>query len=418
MSPQSNWAGNHVYQAERIVTPSSVDELREVVAIHRRVRPIGSRHSFTALPDTHGVLVATSGLPVEVEIDSGHRTVIVSGGASYGRVARELHRQGWALANLASLPHISVAGAVATGTHGSGDGNQCLAAAVRSLEVVGADGELRRMGRGEADLDGSVVALGCLGVVVRLELDIEPTFELRQDVYVDLPWDVFLEDPAAVTGAGYSVSLFTDWAGDRVDQVWLKSRVDAAPPEVLGGARRAGTPLHMLRGGLVDAVTEQQGVPGPWHERLPHFRLEFTPSHGEELQSEYLLPRARLASAVDGLRRLAPRLAPVLQVSEIRTVAADRLWLSGAYGEDTVGLHFTWRRDPERVEELLPVIEELLLPLGARPHWGKCFVASGADLAAAFARLPDFLALRERHDPEQKFFNAFLGRAFGVEVRA
>ncbi|HEY6932905.1 MAG TPA: FAD-binding protein [Marmoricola sp.] len=413
--PETNWAGNHTYRARRIVRPSSVEEVQELVATAPRVRALGSRHSFTAITDTDGLLVETLALPVELALDEASRTVTVEGGARYGDVARALHRSGWALRNLASLPHISIAGAVATGTHGSGDGNAGLAAAVRALEYVDPAGELRRLERGDADFDGSVVALGCLGVVVRLQLEVEPTFQLRQDVYTGLPWEAFLADPCAVTGAAYSVSLFTRWTGDTVDQVWLKSTAEEAPPGDLLGARPAPTTLHMLRGGVVDAVTEQQGALGPWHERLPHFRMEFTPSHGEELQSEYLLPRDRLATAVQLLRRIGPRLDPVLQVSEIRTVAADTLWLSGAYGVDVAGVHFTWHRDPAAVHALLPEIEAALLPLGARPHWGKCFAVAGERLTAAYPRMPGFLALRERVDPERKFLNGFVARSLGLE---
>ena len=415
VAQEKNWAGNYSYRAGRLSSPASVAELQELVATSEQVRALGTRHSFTALPDTEGTLVSTAALPVEVCVDPERSAATVSGGASYGFVSRELDRQGWALTNLASLPHISVAGAVATATHGSGDQNRCLAAAVRAVDLVGADGELRRFERGDPDFEGTVVALGCLGPVVRLDLDIEPAFRLRQDVYTHMPWDGFLADPAAVTGAAYSVSIFTTWTRDDAEQVWLKSRAEQTPPEALAGARRSETTLHMLRGGPIDALTEQQGVVGAWHERLPHFRLDFTPSRGEELQSEYLLPREQLPAAVEGLRRLGPRLAAVLQISEIRTVAADELWLSGAFGRETVGVHFTWLRAPERVQELLPEIEAVLMPLGARPHWGKCWTATNREVSAAYPRMGDFLRLRERLDPGGKFLNAFLRDAFGLD---
>ncbi len=327
-------------------------------------------------------------------------------------VAEQLHEQGWALANLASLPHISVAGAVATGTHGSGDRNGSLAAAVQHLDLLGADGEIRRLDRADPDFPGSVVALGALGIAVRLTLAVQPTFELRQDLFTGLPWRAALEDLEALTSTGYSVSLFTDWTGETIDQVWVKSRGADGPPEPLG-ARRADRTLHMLRGGELDAVTEQNGVLGPWHERLPHFRMAFTPSRGEELQTEYLLPRARAVEAIEALRRLAPTVGPVLQVSEIRTVAADDLWLSGAYGTDAVALHFTWLRDVTGVRAVLPAVEEALLPLGGRPHWGKCFAATSEQLAPAYPRFADFRALRDRVDPDDVFGNAFLDRVLG-----
>ena len=316
------------------------------------------------------------------------------------------------MANMASLPHISVAGAVATGTHGSGDGNGSLAAAVSAVAAVGPSGDIYRLQRGDSDFEGSVVGLGALGIVTALTLDIEPTFEVRQDVFTDLPWSVVEQSLDDITGRAYSVSLFTDWTADSVQQVWMKSR-GTAPPADLVGAVPAAETLHMLRGGVAESVTEQGGVTGPWHERLPHFRMAFTPSRGEELQTEYFVPRRHAQAAFAALRRLGPRMAPLLQVGEIRTVAGDGLWLSGAYGEDVVGLHFTWIRDPQAVYAILPAIEAELLPLQARPHWGKCFSASRDELLAVHPRLTDFGALRTRVDPEGKFGNAFLERVLG-----
>jgi xylitol oxidase len=412
----TNWAGSYRYRAARLARPRSIDELQETVTAARHIRALGSRHSFTGVADTGGVLVETSGLPFEVTVDRRARRATVSGGASYGAVATALHERGWALANLASLPHISGAGAIATGTHGSGDTNGSLAAAVHALELVGPDGGLRRIQRGDPDFPGSVVALGCLGVVTRVTLDLEPSFELSQTVITGAPWDAVLADFSRVTGSAYSVSLFTDWTGDEIDQVWLKTREPGELPAALLAGAPARGPVHMLRGGAVEAVTEQLGVPGPWHERLPHFRRAFRPSRGEELQREYGLPRDRLTDAVDGLRRLAPRLAAVLQVSEVRTVAADDLWLSGAYGRDAVGVHFTWVRDPDAVYAVLPAVESLLLPMGGRPHWGKCFATDRSDLAAVYPRLADFLSLRARVDPDRKFLNGFLCQVWGIDA--
>jgi xylitol oxidase len=410
----TNWAGNHEYVAARVHHPASVPELQELVAAADRVRPFGTRHSFTDVADTTGDLVSTLELPAEVDLDGTARTVRVAAGVRYGELAEQLQREGWALATMASLPHISVAGAVATGTHGSGDRTGSLAAAVTGLEYVAADGALRTTDRGDADFAGRVVALGALGVVTAVVLDVEPTYDVRQDLWTDLPWDDAVADLDALTSSAYSVSLFTDWTSGRVGQVWLKSRGDA-PPAELAGARAATSTLHMLAGADVAAVTRQGGVPGPWNRRLPHFRLEFTPSRGEELQSEYLLPRAHAAEAIGRLRQLAPSFAGLLQVSEVRTIAADDLWLSGAYGVDTVGLHFTWVRDVPGVYAVLPAIEEALLPLGARPHWGKCFVAGADALRPAYPRFDDFRRLAQDADPTGKLRNDFLARHLGLE---
>ena len=405
----TNWAGNHTYGAPRVHRPATVEELQDVVAGAERVRALGSRHSFTDVADTAGDLVSTLDLPGTIEVDADHRQVRVGGGVLYGRLAEQLQQQGWALATMASLPHISVAGAVATGTHGSGDRTGSLAAAVAGIDYVGADGALRSVSRGEPDFDGQVVAVGALGIATHVTLDVEPSYDVRQDLWTGLPWDAALEHFDDLTSSAYSVSIFTDWTGDRIGQVWLKSR-DAATPAELWGAVAATETLHMLPGVGVEAVTRQGGIAGPWNRRLPHFRMEFTPSNGEELQSEYLVPRTEIATAIARVRTLAPTFVHLLQVTEIRTVAADSLWLSGAYGADVVGLHFTWLRDVEGVYAVLPAIEDALLPLGARPHWGKAFVATADRLRPAYPRFDDFRALAARLDPDGKFRNAWLGR--------
>ncbi len=409
----TNWAGNHTYRAARLERPTSVEQLCALVAASPAVRALGSRHSFSDLADTPGTLVDLSALPAGIRLleDGAASPVAVSvgGGTRYGDLAVALHERGCALAAMASLPHISVAGAVATGTHGSGDGTRTLAAAVRAIEVVGAGGVVRRVERGEEDFDGSVVSLGALGVVTRLELDVEPTYEVSQEVRTGLTWPVLESRFDEITAAAYSVSMFTRF-GDTVDQLWLKHRVgEDRPPDRFGTAAATGV-LHMLSGGEPQAVTEQGGVAGPWLDRLPHFRMAFTPSLGEELQSEYFVAREHAVEAIARCRALAPRFTPLLGVSEIRTIARDDLWLSGASGRDTVGLHFTWVRDEVAVRRAVRDIEEALVPLGVRPHWGKVFEMDATALAEAYPRLRDFAALRDRVDPERVFGNAFHDR--------
>jgi xylitol oxidase len=413
-----NWAGNLEYRAERIVHPSSIDELRDALAGGGPVRVLGTRHTFNDLADTGGTLIATDRLPVDVDAGSAPGAVRLSGGIRYGDLAPRLQERGLALANLASLPHISVAGAVATGTHGSGDGIGSLASAVRAISFLTPDGDLRSLQRGDADFDGAVVHLGALGVVLALELDVEPTYDVAQTVYEAPRWDAILADLHATTSLGTSVSIFTRWSDtEYADQLWVKQRLpfeaDAterrrAVVERLG-ARPASVPRHPILGMPADACTAQLGEPGPWFERLPHFRLEFTPSAGEELQSEYLVPRADAVAAIEALRSLAGRIAPLLQVCEVRTVAADTLWLSGAYDTDVVGLHFTWVRDQPAVEALLPVMEAALPPT-ARPHWGKLFTLPADELRRRYPRFDDFAALRARFDPAGRLRNAFLER--------
>ncbi|WP_406072562.1 FAD-binding protein [Streptomyces sp. NBC_01020] len=404
----TNWAGNIAFTAQRIDRPTTLDELRALVAASARVRVLGSGHSFNTIADTDGTLVSVAGLPPEIEVDRAASTVRVAAGVRYAELAREVHAHGLALPNMASLPHISVAGSVATGTHGSGTALGGLATAVRELELVTADGELRTTGRdrdGER-FAGSVVSLGALGAVTSLTLDLVPGFELAQRVRTGLPLSVLDEHFDAVTSAAYSVSLFTDWSGPHFGQVWLKY-VAGREPE-FPWAPEAPGPLHPVPGVPPVHCTQQQGVPGPWHERLPHFRAGFTPSSGEEIQSEYLVDRRHGLAALHAVDAVRDVVAPLLQVCEVRTVAADDLWLSPAYGHDTVGLHFTWVRDTVAVLPVLRLLEERLEPFAARPHWGKLSTVPAGRLPALYPKLADFRGLAREYDPQGKFTNAFL----------
>ena len=413
-----NWAGNHRYRAERIHHPSTLEQVQEIVAAARRVRALGSRHSFNDIADSTE-LVALDALPADVVVHRGAATVSLGSGVTYGELAGALNREGMALHNLASLPHISVAGAVATATHGSGDANGNLATAVAALELVTSSGELLTVARGEPDFEGMVVGLGALGVVTRLTLDVEPAYEVRQRVFEGLAWDMLLEHFDEIAASGYSVSVLTRW-GTQVDQVWVRSRVTDEPEAVrrdLFGARPATVDRHPILG--IDPVncTPQLGRAGAWSDRLPYFRMGFTPSSGEELQSEYLVPREHAVAAIEAVRALADRLRPLVQVCELRTTAADRLWMSPQYRRDTVGIHFTWTLEPDAVARVLPDLERALAPFDARPHWGKLFVSDAATLAARYERLPDFARLVERLDPRGAFRNAWLeARVFGARL--
>lgn len=412
---ETNWAGNITYRARELREPESLAELAEVVTASPRLRARGSRHSFSPIADTDGVLVSLGRMPREIEIDTDAATARVSAGLRHGDLIPALDAAGFALANLASLPHISVAGAVQTGTHGSGDRIGALATQAVAIEMLTAAGETLTLRRGAPDFPGAVVALGALGVVTHLILELEPSYEIAQTVYEGAAWDRVLPRLDEVTGAGDSVSLFTTWQdADAIDQVWVKARPGRARThmgreDVLReiGAREADGPRHPVPGVDARPCTVQGGVPGPWHARLPHFRLEFTPSAGAELQSEYLVDRRDAATAIDALRRLAPEIAPLLHVCEVRTMAADDLWLSPAYGRDTVGLHFTWLPDTEGVEALLPRIEAAL-PASARPHWGKVFTMDAAEIRRRYPRWGEFAALRARLDPGGRFTNDYL----------
>ncbi|AWW36969.1 FAD-binding protein [Streptomyces sp. AS58] len=402
-----NWAGNITYSAKEVHRPRSLDELASIVAGSARVRVLGSGHSFNEIadPGPGGTLVSLADLPPAVEVDAAARTVRVFGGVRYAELARRVHERGLALPNMASLPHISVAGSVATGTHGSGVGNGPLAAAVREVELLTADGTAVVIGRDEERFGGAVTSLGALGVVTALTLDLEPAFDVEQYVFTELPLAGL--DFEAVMGAAYSVSLFTDWREPGFRQVWVKRRTDRALPG-FPWAEPATRALHPVPGMPAGNCTEQFGVPGPWHERLPHFRAEFTPSSGAELQSEYLMPRSSAPAALAALDAIRADVAPVLQTCEVRTVAADAQWLSPSYGRDTVAVHFTWVEDTAAVLPVVRRVEEALDGFGARPHWGKVFTVPASVLRERYPRLADFRALAGELDPAGKFRNAFV----------
>ena len=407
-----NWAGNVAFGASELARPTSVAEVQAEVSRHRRARAVGTAHCFNDLPDSPGVQISLAELPPVVEVDSTARTALVAGGLRYAEVARRIDRQGLALPNLGSLPHVTVAGACATGTHGSGVANQSLPAAVSGMQMVTADGELVSIDRD--GLDGAVVGLGSLGVVVALTLDLVPSFEVCTRVYEMLDLDVLADHFAELVSAAYSVCLFTDWRAPRLTQVWTMQRTADPRPAAVAApwfdARPADGPRHPVAGMSAANCTQQQGVPGRWYERLPHFRPEFTPSSGRELQSEYLLPAADAVPALLALDGVRDRIHPVLQICEVRTIAADRLWLSPAYGRDSVSIHFTWIDDAAAVLPVVTLVEETLAPFGARPHWGKVFTLPPPVLQSLYPHFADFCWLVEKHDPDGKFANAYTDR--------
>ncbi|MFC3384488.1 FAD-binding protein [Couchioplanes azureus] len=410
----TNWAGNIVFGARRCHRPATVAQLQELVAAGGPVKVLGSGHSFNRMADTSGDLVSLAGLPRIAEVAADRRSVRVDGGIRYGELAARLHAEGLALHTMASLPHISVAGAVATATHGSGARHANLATAVSAVELVRGDGTavtLRRDADGDA-FAGAVVHLGALGVVTALTLDVVPAYELRQYVYEGLPRAALAAHLPEILADGYSVSLFTTWSTPDIAAVWLKRR-EPMPAGDFHGARRATAPRHPVPGMPARNSTDQSGEPGPWHTRLPHFRMEFTPSSGEELQSEYHVPRDRALEAIDAVQAVGPRIAPVLQVCELRTVAADELWLSPNYRRDTFALHFTWIADAGAVLPVVARVEEALAPLDPRPHWGKIFTTDAATVRGRYARFADFVALAREYDPDAVFRNAWLDALLG-----
>src|SRR5437868_1425443 len=410
-----NWAGNIEYSTDRLQTSTSLVQVRDYVKTQPKLKVLGTRHCFNNIADSKDGFLSLKPMDEVISLDPAKRTVTVAAGITYGQLCPYLDGKGFALPNLASLPHISVAGACSTATHGSGDKNGNLSTAVSALEFVVASGDVVKLTRqdGEA-FQGAVVSLGALGVITKVTLDVQPSYMMRQYVYQDLPLSQLKNHFETIVSSAYSVSLFTDWQKQRVNEVWLKSRIEEGKsfdaPQEFFGAKRATRNLHPIAELSAENCTQQMGVPGPWYERLPHFRMGFTPSAGKELQSEYFVPRQHAVEAILAVERLRDRVGPYLMISEIRTIAADNLWMSPCYKQPCVTVHFTWKPDWSAVSNLLPVIEKELAPFDARPHWGKLFTISPARLHSVYQKLPEFVELSERYDPKRKFRNEFLNR--------
>jgi xylitol oxidase len=410
---RTNWAGNYKYSTDKLLLPNSVEEVQHMVKSSKRLKPLGACHSFNGIADSTVEQISLKNLN-EMALDKESHTVAVGAGVTYGQLAPYLDAQGFAVHNLASLPHVSVAGACATATHGSGNKNGNLATAVSALEIVTADGEIVRLSRAKDGdrFHGAVVALGGLGVVTKITLDVQPTFTMRQVVYENLSLTQLENHLEEIFSSGYSVSLFSDWQNHRATQVWIKSRVEAGKPFEMApeffGAKLATVKLHPLAGHSAENCTEQLGIPGPWYERMPHFRMNFTPSSGQELQAEYFVPRDKGYEAILAVEKLRDQITPHLFISELRTIDADDLWMSTAYKRKSMAIHFTWKPEWPAVQKLLPVIEETLAPFEARPHWAKLFTMKSSRLREVYERMPEYKALLKQYDPQGKFRNDFL----------
>ena len=409
-----NWAGNVEYSTENLYSSASAEEAQEFVKKHTHLKVLGTRHCFNNIADSKDQFLSMKLLDKVVELDVEKRTVTLGAGMTYGQLCAYLHSKGFALHNLASLPHISVAGACSTATHGSGEKNGNLATAVAALEMVTAAGGVIKLSRGQDGeaFRGAVVGLGALGAITKITLDLQPTYMMQQYVYENLPLAEMRDHFDAIESSAYSVSLFTNWQKKRINEVWLKHRIEDgrevnAPPDFFG-AKRATKNLHPIAELSAENCTEQMGVPGPWYERLPHFRMGFTPSAGKELQSEYFVPRRHAVEAILAVERLNEQVSPHLLITEIRTIASDDLWMSPCYKQPSVTIHFTWQQDWPAVRKLLPVIEKELSPFKPRPHWGKLFTIPPAELKSAYEKLPEFIELCKTHDPVAKFRNQFL----------
>lgn len=412
--PRTNWAGNLTYSTDNLYTLETVDELQEIIKKHKKIRGLGTKHSFNAIADSSKNQVSTSKLNKIISLDKEKNTVTVEAGIKYGELCTYLDENGYALHNLASLPHISIAGACATSTHGSGIMNGSLATAVSAIEFVNAAGDIVSLSKEKEpeEFSGAIVGLGAIGIVTKMTLDLLPTFKMKQVVYRNMPMSELEKNFESIMSAGYSVSLFTDWKNKNINQVWIKSKAtdneSASIAPEFHGAKAATKNMHPLEDLSAENCTEQLGVAGPWYERMPHFRMGFTPSSGKELQSEFFIPFANAYEGMMAIEKLNDKVSPHLFITEVRTIAADDLWMSPFYKKTCLAIHFTWKQVWDEVQKLLPLIEEALAPFNPRPHWGKLFTLKPAVLQSRIERLNDFKTLMVKHDPDGKFRNEFI----------
>jgi xylitol oxidase len=409
-----NWAGNITYSTSNVQYPKTLAEVQQLVRKHAKLKTLGTRHCFNTIADSRYDLLSTRDLQKVVSLDRKAKTVTVEGGIKYGELAPYLDKQGFALNNLASLPHISVAGSIITATHGSGIKNGNLATSVSGLEMVTADGSTVNFSKvhDEDRLNGVIVNLGAIGVITKVTLDLVPTFKVRQRVFTNMPLEQAKQHFEKIISAGYSVSLFTDWQSENVSEVWIKSRVDEKDhtEAEFYGAKAATKNLHPVIEQSAEKCTEQMGVPGLWYERLPHFKMGFTPSTGKELQSEFFIPLNHAVEAISAISRLGKQIGPHLFITEIRSIAADKLWMSPCYKQTSITIHFTWKQETAAVMKLLPIIERELAPFKVRPHWAKIFTIEPKVLASRYEKMDDFKKLVAEYDPKGKFRNAYLDR--------
>ena len=408
-----NWSRNISFNAAKVHEPTTIDELQRIVSGSSKVRAIGATHSFNAIADTSGDLISMTKLDGVIAIDRDRGTVTVEAGITYGALGERLHAEGLALTNMGSLPHFSVVGACATGTHGSGDGNGGLATQLVALDFVTGNGELMTVSKSDPDFGAIAIGLGAFGIVARATLAVEETYQMAQELHLELPLATAIDHLDAIFASAYSVSYFTDYQTSNVNQLWRKYRLDPADellpqtPETYFGAKRSRAKLGPKGPDGTDNITEQFLEPGPWFERLPHVKRQHPMQPGSQLQTEYFVAREHGPSAFAALADLGPLMAPVMVMGEVRTVAGDDLWLS-PYPFDSLALHLSWTTDWPAVRTILPEIEAALAPFEPRPHWGKLYEIEPAEVRGLYPRFDEWAQAVNRYDPTGIFRNDYV----------
>jgi xylitol oxidase len=410
-----NWAGNLTFSAKEFIEIDNISKLQQVVSNSQGVKVLATGHSFNAIGDTKYTLISLKNLSNGIEIDSQNAQALIPAGMSYADAARYLESNGWAFSNMASLGEVTIAGAISTGTHGSGSNNGVLSTSVVGLEIVLGSGELITIDESNSEeFAGFVISLGSLGVFTKIKMKIVPSFSVKQFVYENIGIQAVAENFDTVFNSAYSVSYFSNWAKNSTGQIWMKFLDDSSSDNLSDnwlGANQAKAKQHPVKINNPDPCTDQLGISGKWLYRLPHFKLDSSPASGDEVQTEYLVDRKYVNEYIQDLRTIGDEIAPRVYATEIRTIKSDELWLSGAYQRETVGFHFTWKKSDTLVD-FLPRIEEILGKHDGRPHWAKLFSVKSDELSARYPKYSNFEALLKKYDPKKKFRNKFIDQYF------
>ncbi|KAI1700234.1 d-arabinono-1,4-lactone oxidase domain-containing protein [Ditylenchus destructor] len=355
-----NWGNNFRFSTQNIQYPTSVEEVQQIVRNANKLRVVGTRHSFSKIADSPNTMLSTLALKNIIGFDPTVPSITVQAGITYT------------------------------------DLNPFLP----------------NYGPNDPELKAIAVGLGAFGVITQVELEVEPTFNLTNYVFVNMPEQDIYDHFDEIENLGYSVQLFTDFSTPGVwDQVWVWVRSDensnVGNMQNLYGATRTHEQVTAIEA-LPPTYLMEQGKEQPWYYGLVDYHLGLSGFDGAEIQSEYFMPYENAIPAIQAVSNFSDLIAPRVYTMLIRTIKGDDLWMSESFNETTVAIHFTWKPNMTAVMEVLPQIEQALLPYGARPHWGKVFAQGPETYLHRYPKLNQWKQLAETLDPTHKFRNKFL----------
>ncbi|WP_417629324.1 D-arabinono-1,4-lactone oxidase [Paractinoplanes rhizophilus] len=422
----SNWGGNQRAHAIDVLTPGTVDEVAAQVKAAsdsgRRVKAVGSGHSFTAIAVADDQRLFLHRLAGLVSVDAP--LVTVQAGMPLHVLNAILAEHGLAMPNLGDIDQQTVAGAISTGTHGTGAGHSTLASCVEAVKLVTGVGEVLEVGKDDPIFPAARLGLGALGILVEVTLRCVDAFTLLAD-----------ERPMALADV---LAGLDEWipANDHVEFYWYPY-TDRAQLKINNKVPAHDRPLSRFRGWMDDEFLSNtvfgavcrlgRAVPGvvptasavaaraltarTYTERSD--RVFCTPRRVRFTEMEYEIPRAALPEVIDALPRVIAALPFKVQFPvEVRFTGPDDIWLSHGYGRESayVAVHQFTGVD---YEPYFRAVEAVCRPLGGRPHWGKLHYRTAEDLRPVYEKFDDFVAVRDRIDPARVFSNEYLDRVLG-----